>query len=400
MTCKKCNNTLQPSDGVCKVCGTPVRKKMESGKGKYIKVIAVVLVLSGCVLLLLMHLQGRLDLSFFTNLFSRDAAQIEDTLDEAIDDENEGETPHEEDEPIIIKDEEYLQNAMEAMHQAVLELLVEGDNIFVSNAGYLYNFTQGEFVTAGLFEEGLDNKKILYLRPASFADVDEANLPTSNNLVVFIARETITGIALYSTYGHHHVFRESLNGVLSEYAWGPLRGYLMPDASHSIFQSSLNIIRSHENQQNIHMRHLITNERFAFATVSTPGQSHILRHYILSIYPTSEIKLVITEGGTNTIQVINNALPAFDLYMLPDWDFDHNTLLSDGHNAVVIDLYRRGHIAETDLPQFISRTEYAAFAVFSHSSFLIHNSQVFPVRDWDEALGLGLSFPFYILLQN
>ena len=400
MTCKKCNNTLQPSDGVCKVCGTPVRKKIESGKGKYVKVIAVVLVLSGCAVLLLMHLQGRLDLSFFTNIFSRDAAPIEEMADEGINDENEDETPNEEDETIIIKDEEYLQNAMEAMHQAVAELLAEGDHVFVSNAGYLYNFTEGQFITADLFEEALGDKKILYLRPASFASFDEVNLPTNNNLAVFIARETVTGIALYSIYGHHHVFRESLNAVLSEYAWGPLRGFGMPNASHSIFQSSLNAIRSHENQQNIDIRHLITNERFVFATVSTSGQSHILRHYILSIYPAVEIKLVITEGGTNTIQAINNALPSFDLHMLPNWSFGHNTLLPTGHNDVVVDLYQRGYISEADVPQFIARTEDATFAVFSHGSFLIHNSQVFFVSGWDEAASLGLDFPFYILLQN
>ncbi|MCL2168496.1 MAG: hypothetical protein FWB74_00560, partial [Defluviitaleaceae bacterium] len=234
MLCRQCNGAVGANDGVCKTCGHPVRRGSNSkGLPRFAKFALIFLVLGACASFVVLYATGRIEFEFFgqsapassdegLNLESDSTEYPPDTTTESSDTYA----------PTARRDEEAWHAMLANLHTVSSNYITSSAfHPFLTRGGFLYHLTEEAFITPEFFvsrnvlgEEYLaELKMIFYLRPVDFAGFDEIDLPPSNQMTVFVGYETVSGIGLYSIYGHHEIFRENLNKILLSYtpASGP-----------------------------------------------------------------------------------------------------------------------------------------------------------------------------------
>lgn len=443
MVCKKCGAPMEASDGVCKICGTPLRKGKRLWP-KHIKLAVVGVVLFASVVFVVLYTQGRINFDFLTSNYDPQNPQTPGELYENGDNyENiQGpQIPNEDNGNLtILRDEETRLELLQEVHQGVMDYMNYFDNqlAFISGAGHLQIWQDQDpvffnplFVTpqsladAGfLSEEHLQEERHIFLiRPIDFLEFEEIDLPTSNEMTVFVGHETVVGIGLYSIYGYHEVFRENLNQILASYT--PRNWYediippQRPGAGHPMHQQATAIISSLMNGESVDIRYMAFDEEFAFVAASANGQSHIMRYFLFAV-ENDDLSLLVHgfENVRHPIQAINQAAPNMILHLLPPWEMGtgNRHLLPPDHPSfaqITTILQMQGHIQPelSSQPMFAAATENFAYMVFSGGGLLLANQSAGWVLQntvgWQEANARlwelaeeGQVPPLYILRQD
>jgi len=425
---------MEVSDGVCKICGTPLRK----GKrvwSKHIKMAVVGVVLFSSVIFVVLYTQGRIDFGFLTggddpsitqpsDNLPVDADNNENATDPPMTYEGDGELP-------VLRDEEARLELLQEVHQGVKDYMDYFDNQlpFVSGGGHLQIWDDLTFVTpqrlanAGfLGEEHLQEERFIFLiRPIDFAGFDEIDLPPSGEMTIFVGHETVVGIGLYSIYGYHQIFRENLNQILASYTPSNWNELVMPPqrpgAGHPMHQQAVASISSLMNGLNVDIRYMAFDEEFAFVTASVAGESHFIRYYLFAVED-GNLHLLVHgfEGVRHPIQAINQAAPNINAHLLPFSEIglgQHSLLPSDDpvFAQIIAVLQTQGHIQPENQPTFAAATEDFAYLVFAGGGVLMVNAgtnwvlqttvgwQQAEARMW-ELVDEGQVPPLYILRQD
>lgn len=418
--CKKCNNIVTSSEGVCKICGHPVRNG-KSGLHKYTKFAIVGIVLILCGVFVVFYAQGRLDLSFIVNLFE---PQITDVVDNGIyaDTGNNVFIATDDDVDIaVVFDEEARLLLLSEVYTVASDFIEQFSAHFtlISNMGYLYNATENLFVTTDFLTgrnflqlDVSENIIVLLLRPVDFADFEEVYLPYSNEMTLFVGHETITGIGLYSAYGYAEIFRENLNTLLLSYR--PSESEIFrPLSSHRLYQDVVDLITN--NNVQIDIRYMAANDDFVFTTVSNRGESHILRHYAFARGDDLTILAQQISNERELITTINQAAPNFNFNLLPEFSLNRDSLVQVDEDVLMAQL-RTSTLTDNAImpdypPEFIATRHFYAYLVFTDdgSKFLASLANDWVIRqvaNWQEAEEIiienwgDINPPLYILRQE
>ncbi|MDR2166853.1 MAG: hypothetical protein LBE35_03245 [Clostridiales bacterium] len=422
MLCRNCNGSIGPEDGVCKVCGHPVRKGAKNWP-RFVKMAMVVLVLGAGVVFVVFYTQGRIDFGFLTDRGAAAAPPVEAEIPaENIPAELPDPTAPQNVETVpIVRDEETRIEILSEIYVAATVFISQFPQTpFISNTGYLFDLTNETLITVEMlsatgligYEHLEEPKLLLFLRPADFAPFDEVEMPNSEQMTIFVGHETITGIGLYSSFGYQEIFRENLNEILLSYM--PYGGEIVrPMSAHPIFQAALGNLNQMAGQDH-DVRYLAFDENFVFVTVSRVGESHQLQHYVFR-RDGDEISLMLAnaEGARHPAQVINHAAPNFNFELLPYFEIGRNTLRVPDDAAFILEELRAANFIGADYePEFAAVANFHAYLVFpGNQAFLgiLGNDWVFrQVSGWQEAEELlwewaqeGLvPYSLYILRQE
>ena len=338
MLCKKCNEVVQASEDVCKACGTPVFEahniKRRPRVLRYIVVVAV-LIASGAFVYL--YMQDMINFDFFGGSAQADV-EIPGTDDDFFVEQTQESDPEAEGAVSTVRDQATRQALLADVHAAAFSYVTQLSLAvpFISYGGYLFNQADGVFITAqvlaGIYtleltEEHLEEEKlVLFLRPSDLAVFDEVNLPDTSQMTIFVGLETVTGVGLFSVFGYTEIFRENLNAVISSYL--PLEGdALRPQALDAVFAATRAAV-SQQESSSFDVRYLAHDDNFVFVTVSTRGQSHILRHHIFLRGAAGLTHLLSDfESARHPHVAINQAIPNFNFALLPEFILSQTHLI-------------------------------------------------------------------------
>ena len=191
--------------------------------------------------------------------------------------------------------------------------------VYITNRGYLYDYTHGEYMTSAMPDTDLsDEFSLLYLLTSDLADMPELNISHSDGLVVFAAYELKDGFLMQSHKNGGGVLpREDLRRILARYetANGRIRKITARES-----EDIIEVLKLYSGYEAVDVRHLYRDDKYAVAYISPKEDSTDISAYILQAGDDWSIIYTDFELSSNIIPTINTALVDFDPALLPNWD--------------------------------------------------------------------------------
>lgn len=375
MLCKKCKTSVNDTDEMCSYCGAKI------GRGRYLRLGIIVSI--PIVFLLVNFYFMKSDNSGFaseayepTALETKEPEPTNGPLPEDMDDEESAE-PAEPTDPA--QPSEPTKSAEQAQPtkppaldpyeitsdaaKAVAELYerFEVYSVYVSNKGYLYEYSSQNFITMDdLFEMTELNQEyrgedvlILYLRPSDMARFSQLTVTSRNLLEIYTAYETMEGFVIYSPEGYTGILhREDMQQLLQEYEYEHGQVKQVTYNSSDYEEMSYAIGAQYNGPYSFDYRYLFMDDKYALAVVSPKDDTTDLSMFVLENANNMWfIVLQDIENASKHRQYINEQIPDFNLEIAPDYNLSSfMPYLQADYSDVVRSMKLNMQITEEDEP--------------------------------------------------
>lgn len=372
MMCKRCATSVADEDNFCKVCGK--RLKEHNAIKKIIGIFVVVVGITACVSYIYLDQKGFFD-SDNPELAGEDSLPPDELISAA--------NPNPVDTPIpaatadFSKDINEVQNILSVSYYALEEYMLEYSYTpFVSNKGYLFDMAANRTVSIAdlTASDKLDpiyrEEKVffLYLRPSDFAEFNEVEFDGSDDLAVFSAYETKTGVALFNKKYNSIIYRENLNKVFEMYGSNDGEA-VKPSSSDKKYNEIVDAVSLYDSGYGkFDVRYMSADDRYAVAVLSPKSDSTVLLGYVLE--KTDSGYDVVNNNFENyekPIVEVNSAIPYMNIELMPKFNIKKTELLASARfTAIATTLKNQGEVKDSDFPiEFVSGTNEYVFIVFN-----------------------------------